>query len=100
MLDQVLPADVEDESDLRPQCSNVRKVLFGSHSDIRALAFPSIGQIGEHALESALIRYKIVGAEGSAGFGEFRDHRPERLIRKLDWKLFGGPRESEQDKEA
>ena len=59
MLDHVLPANVENESDLRLQCGNVRKVLFRTDSEIDAAGLSAAGQVCEDLLERQLVRDEV-----------------------------------------
>src|SRR5262245_59535421 len=96
MLDHVLPPDIEDERDLRLKRRDVGEVLLGTNSKVDAAWLSVIGEIRQHILNSHLVRNEIIGNERAAGFGEFGDEFPERLIAELAWNLFGRPAAREE----
>src|SRR5262245_50180771 len=97
MLNHVLPANIENERDLRLQRHDVGEVLLRSDAKICTLSFAAIGQVRQHALKCALVGDEVVRDKGSTRFGKLADDVPEHFIADLDGEFFCGPRESKEN---
>src|SRR5436190_19093645 len=91
MLDHVLPADVDDERNLRLKCDNVREILLGAHAKICAAGLAAVRQLPEDVLSGEFVGDEVVRREASSRFGQLRDQLPERFIAKPRRQLCGRP---------
>src|SRR4051812_22660244 len=83
MRQQILPANVEDERDLRLQRDDVREILVGADAQIRSAGTRRTEQRWDDPLKSRLVRDEIVGLERSTRFGKIGDELPERAVTEL-----------------
>ena len=59
-IEHVLPADIDDESDLRLQRPHVREVLLGSHTKVNAAGFGELLQRRDDVLDARFIGDPVV----------------------------------------
>src|SRR5215831_9304864 len=77
MLDHRLPANIDDEGDLRPYLCNVCEVLLGPDADVSAARCAKLAKPGNDVQVRCLVRYEILRPEVSAVLREFVDDAGE-----------------------
>src|SRR5689334_12705026 len=77
MLEKILTANVDDESNFRPDRRDIREVLLGPNADIGAASTCRTYQRWYDALKRTLVGNEVVRTEEAIRFGKLGDHLPE-----------------------
>src|SRR5205807_539590 len=80
VLDHILAADIDDESDLWFEGSNICEVLLGPNAQIHTAGLELPMQQGNDRLISGFIGKEIVRSKVTVGFGEIDDRLPEFAV--------------------
>ena len=96
MLDQVVPADVDDESDTRPHRGDIREVLVGTDAEVRTALHAQPPQCAERQEVRILVRDEVVGIEEPAALGQCGRQLRKCTVAERAWGLCRcAPREYE-----
>jgi hypothetical protein len=80
VFEQVLPPDVQDEDERRPQGRDEREVLLGADADVDAARLHPFAQVVQDVQETAFVRDEVFDRERAARFGQAGRERGKRLV--------------------
>jgi hypothetical protein len=69
VLEQIASADVDDEGDARPDGSDVREILIGSHAHVHAAGARGLPKLREHVLIRVLVADEVLRPKRPGRFG-------------------------------
>src|SRR5215831_7685152 len=81
--EHVLPADIDDEPDLRLQRPHIREVLLRPNAEINTSRFRELLQRRNDILNTRFIRDPVITGVKPLRLREVGDHAPELLIADL-----------------
>src|SRR5438552_3870861 len=98
MLDQILPADIDDEGDLGLQRRDIREVLLGAHANISACGPGPRFQSGNNRLQRNFIREKVFELKVPIWLGKIAHQLPEFRVADLRRQVVRGAETHWRDK--